>query len=235
MTIKAMRTFVIGDIHGAHKALLQCFERSNFDYDNDRLIALGDVCDGWPEVRQSIDELLKIKNLIYIVGNHDLWTLNWALNGTREKDWLDQGGLNTLKSYGDGPMPESHKNFLNNARWFWEEDKRLFVHAGFDPALTMEKQDKDVLVWDRELVKFAYQINFMKPEHRVGNYEEVFLGHTTTQVFRTLKPLKLCNIWMLDTGAGWSGPLTIMDVQTKQFWQSDLTPTLYRGISGRKS
>ena len=39
-----MKTFVIGDIHGAYKALLQCFERSGFDYEKDHLIVLGDVC-----------------------------------------------------------------------------------------------------------------------------------------------------------------------------------------------
>ncbi len=28
-----MKTFAIGDIHGAFKAMMQCFERSRFDYD----------------------------------------------------------------------------------------------------------------------------------------------------------------------------------------------------------
>ena len=55
-----MRLFVIGDIHGAYKSLLQCFERSGFDYLKDRLFVLGDVCDGYIEVRQCIEELFKI-------------------------------------------------------------------------------------------------------------------------------------------------------------------------------
>jgi len=38
-----MRTLVGGDIHGACKALLQCFKRVGFDYERDRLIVLGDV------------------------------------------------------------------------------------------------------------------------------------------------------------------------------------------------
>ena len=33
------------------------------------------------EAGQCIDELLKIKNLIYLLGNHDDWTLQWALTG----------------------------------------------------------------------------------------------------------------------------------------------------------
>ena len=55
-----MRTLVCGDIHGAHRALLQCFEKSSFDYEKDKLICLGDVADGWSEVPECFDELLKV-------------------------------------------------------------------------------------------------------------------------------------------------------------------------------
>ena len=68
-----MRTLVLGYIHGAYKALEQVFSRSGFDYEKDRLIVLGDVCDGWIETKQAVDELLKVKNIIYIIGNHDKW------------------------------------------------------------------------------------------------------------------------------------------------------------------
>jgi hypothetical protein len=37
-----MKTYAIGDIHGAYKALMQCFELSEFDYKKDRLIVMGD-------------------------------------------------------------------------------------------------------------------------------------------------------------------------------------------------
>jgi hypothetical protein len=29
------------------------------------------------------------------------------------------------------------------------------------------------------------------------------------------------NVWNVDTGAAFKGPLTIMDVDTKEFWQSE--------------
>jgi serine/threonine protein phosphatase 1 len=38
-----MRTLVMGDIHGAHKALVQCLEKSGFNMEHDRLIQLGDI------------------------------------------------------------------------------------------------------------------------------------------------------------------------------------------------
>lgn len=49
------------DIHGAYKALMQCFEWSKFNYKKDRPIVMSDVCDGYPDVKQCIDQLLKIK------------------------------------------------------------------------------------------------------------------------------------------------------------------------------
>ena len=30
--VKSLKTYAIGDIHGAYKSLIQCFERSKFDY-----------------------------------------------------------------------------------------------------------------------------------------------------------------------------------------------------------
>ncbi len=227
-----MKTFVVGDIHGAYKALLQCFERSKFDYQKDRLIALGDVCDGYPEVKQCIDELLKIKHCDYIVGNHDLWALDWATKGIKLKDWLTQGGLNTIASYEGKAMPQTHIDLLKNAHLWIEFKNKLFVHGGFDPKKPLTKQAVQTLVWDRDLISDAWKKYLRGEDYQYTDFTEIYLGHTTTELFHSIKPLKLCNIWALDTGAGWSGKLTIMDVDTHEYWQSDLSPELY-GIKGR--
>src|SRR5690606_39704632 len=86
------RTFVIGDIHGAHRALVQCLQRAGFDYNRDHLISLGDVCDGWPDTFECIEELMKIERLTYVLGNHDVWTLEWMQTRETDEVWLDQGG-----------------------------------------------------------------------------------------------------------------------------------------------
>ena len=99
------RIFVIGDIHGAYRALMQCLERSNFDYEQDQLICLGDVCDGWPETRRCIEELLTINHLTYILGNHDTWTLDWMKTGNIENIWYVQGGEATIDSYQAQAIP----------------------------------------------------------------------------------------------------------------------------------
>ena len=152
-----MRTFVIGDIHGAHKALLQCLERSGFDRENDQLIALGDVCDVYPEVKQCVEELIALKHCDLIIGNHDLWALDWATRGLKPEMWLEQGGKQTILSYGGGPMPARHVDFLNKAHPWLELDGRVFVHAGFDPDRPLKGQSLKVLAWDRGLLHRALE------------------------------------------------------------------------------
>ncbi len=222
-----MKIFALGDIHGAYRALMQCFERSAFNYKKDRLIVLGDVCDGYPEVKQCIDELLKIEHCDYIIGNHDLWSLDWAVKGIKEDLWVRQGGLSTMISYGKGGMPQPHIEFLKTAHQWLEFDNRLFVHGGFDHRIPITKQDLQTLVWDRDLLERTFKTHLADPEFKFAGYDEIYIGHTTTQTYKSLEPLHFCNVWNLDTGAGGSGKLTIMDIDTKEYWQSDLSPLLY--------
>jgi serine/threonine protein phosphatase 1 len=227
-----VRTFVIGDIHGAHKALRQCWERSGFDRSSDRLIVLGDVCDVYPEVKECLAELLTLAHCDYVLGNHDVWAMEWSLRGVKPSMWLKQGGEATVCSYEDSPMPREHFEFLDRARLWIELGGKVFVHAGFDPNVPLGEQGMRTLTTDRTLVERAWQEHSSGRARKLGIYEDIFLGHTPTQMFGSDVPLHLGNVWMLDTGAGWSGKLTMMDVDTKQFWQSDTVTDLY-GPVGR--
>jgi serine/threonine protein phosphatase 1 len=228
-----MKTFVIGDIHGSFRALLQCFERSGFDYEADRLISLGDLCDGYVETRQCIDELLKLKHLDLVSGNHDLWLLDWALRRKKPRMWLEQGGESTIRSYRGGDVQAAHIDLLKGAKPYIVIDNVLFVHGGFIPQGPISLQSLDILAWDRNLLQAAWDAHAASRERRFSVYDEIYIGHTPTQMYDSDKPLHLANVWAMDTGAGWSGKLTIMDVVTHEYWQSDPTPELYGGVSGR--
>jgi serine/threonine protein phosphatase 1 len=224
------RTFVLGDIHGGYRALRQCLDRSGFNYDEDHLISLGDVCDGWPETNECITELLQLKHLTYIFGNHDFWTLEWMKTGYIEDIWASQGGEATIRSYPDG-VPASHVRFLNNAKPYFLLDNKLFVHAGIDPRQPLNRQDLAIFLWDRNLARTALD-NYEKgiPAKLTG-YDEVYLGHTPTTFS---KPILAGDVWLMDTGAGWSGVLSMMDINTKEVFTSDAVPSLYPGIKGRE-
>lgn len=232
-----MTVFCIGDIHGRFEALKQVLKSSGFRKGVDTLVCLGDVCDGGAQTKECVDELLKIKNLVFIRGNHDQFLIDHLSTGWSGELWLQQGGANTLKSYGakvkltrrmDGTslidtsnmiVPASHQDFFNRAVPYYVWNNKLFVHGGFDPTRPIQKQTTEFLMWDRDLIRLV------KHGLVIKDYKEVFVGHTTTQIIMNdvewTKPLVYSQLICLDTGAGWSGKLTLMDVEAKQYWQSD--------------
>jgi serine/threonine protein phosphatase 1 len=225
-----MRKFVMGDIHGAYRALQQCLERSAFDFETDHLIFLGDVADGWPETRACIDALLKIKNLTYIFGNHDFWTLEWMQTQYADDIWRQQGGDATMKSYKSG-IPESHIKLLDKSHPYFILENKIFVHAGFDPEAPLQVQSLSTFLWDRTLALMALDFHAQGINKKLTEYDEVFLGHTPVP-YNT--PVKACEVWMMDTGAGWSGVLSMMDLETYEVFASDPVPLLYPNDVGRK-
>ncbi|HEY9045970.1 MAG TPA: metallophosphoesterase [Ohtaekwangia sp.] len=223
------RTFVMGDIHGASRALRQCLQRADFDIENDHLISLGDVCDGWPETRQCIDDLLQIKNLVYVLGNHDYWTLQWMETGFVESIWFDQGGQATIKSYHDG-VPEDHIHFLKCASPYHIANNKLFVHAGIDLQQPFEKQGLDIFLWSRNLARTVLELYLKGVTSKLTTFDAIYIGHTPIPFS---KPIHSCEVWMMDTGAGWSGVLSMMDIETNEVYTSDPVPSLYPGVKGR--
>lgn len=249
-----MRTFVLGDIHGAAKALEQCFERSAFDRSNDLLIQLGDVVDKHDEVFECVEILLRVDNLIALKGNHDDWFNDFLRTGIHPRDWV-YGGPETARSYlkhagkaevfqakGEGyatnlaasDVPASHREFFTRQRpYYVDEHDRCFVHGGFVPGLPMNKQHPEIFYWDRSLWQNAYEYRqrFADDAHPCNDiapdFSAVYLGHTPTTNWDTDQPMKAFNIWNIDTGAASTGRLTIMDVDTNEYWQSDPLPTLY--------
>ena len=237
-----MNTYVIGDIHGAYKALEQCIERSGIDKDSDRLICLGDVADSWPEVPECFDKLLEFKQLDFILGNHDYWLLEWFRTRYTPHIWTSQGGKATLEAYErlmnmmEFDRMDKHQELLEKALYYLIDDKnRVFVHGGINWHIPLKENNNHDLMWDRKMVEIAYWWERRLPEEKFKDYEEIFVGHTTTSWHqKDLKPVHASNLWNLDQGAGWEGKLTLMDVDTKEYWQSDNVNDLYPNYRGRK-
>lgn len=228
----------MGDVHGAQRAMAQVLERAKFDSATDRLIFLGDVCDGWPETRACVDALLRIPHLVHLIGNHDEWFLEWATGRHPGNVWVTQGGSATLGSYGFSPssVPPSHVRFLKTAKAWHEEDGRLFVHGGWPWERKPHPTGcgTDELTWDRSLWSSACARHSHTETVQLTKFREVFVGHTTTTRINSVVPTRRCEVWNLDQGAGWEGVLSVMDVDTKEFWQSDPVAQLYPEVAGRR-
>lgn len=249
--------YVIGDIHGAYKALKQCLERSNFDYEKDELITLGDICDGYSEVYECVEELLKIKSRTDIRGNHDDRWLTFIEDGSHPCTF-SQGGIATLKSYckncdaeyhiklssvltslwDEQKIPIEHIKFFSKQRYYYiDENNNLFVHGGFNRHFHIYDDvynSPDILMWDRDLWYQALSFSSVTGGKFKNDFNEIFLGHTPTINWKTDKPMHSANVWNLDTGCGYKeGKLTIMNIETKEYWQSDRLKDLYPNENGR--
>ena len=68
---------------------------------------------------------------------------------------------------------------------------------------------------------------------RLKLYNEIFIGHTPVTYIGKEVPVNFANVWNVDTGAAFKGKLTIMDVASKEFHQSEPLPDLYPNEKGR--
>ena len=239
------RTLVIGDIHGSYKALVQILERAEVT-PQDQLIFLGDFVDGWGQSPEVIDHLINLKakyNCIYVRGNHDGLLHEWLTTGAYSKQWFNHGGRSTMDSYNllTEEKKQLHILFLESLEnYYLDGQNRLFVHAGFTNlnGVTHEYFPR-LLYWDRTLWETAlaldtgFDTNHPYYPKRFTHYKEIFIGHTpVTRIGQTV-PVQKANVWNVDTGAAFMGPLTIMDADTKAFWQSDPVYELYPEENGR--
>lgn len=237
-----MRRLAIGDIHGNLHALLSVLEQINYDPANDQLFFVGDYIDRHAHSKEVVDLILTLPNTICLLGNHDQFIIDHMNQDTTEKSisevWWKHGGKATLDSYGieyisagnswftiDGDVPDDHKKFFHSLKTYHiTKDNYGLVHGGFD--LRLKDMSADQVIWDRSMWKTAIE------EHARGqmtypcfkSYEKIFIGHTNLLSFpgqQECLPQKRLNVWNIDTGAGFSGPLTIMDMDTEEFWQSE--------------
>ena len=239
------RTLVIGDIHGGLKALIQVLEKANVT-PKDTLIFLGDYVDGWSESPQVIDFLIGLsqqQECIFIRGNHDELLLNWLESNRDNPMWKEHGGEATVLAYAnvDEVRKQKHIDFFKNLHnYYLDSSNRLFVHAGFTNlnGVTHEYFPK-MFYWERTLWEMAVSLDkslgkedLLYPK-RLKLYNEIYIGHTPVTKINKTTPVNFANVWNIDTGAAFLGPLSILNVDTKEYWQSDPLPLLYPNEKGR--
>lgn len=243
LTTNSRRTLVVGDIHGAYKALVQVIQRVKIRK-NDFFIFLGDYSDGWSQTPEVLDFLLQFRkhySCLFIRGNHDALCLEFLQGASMDKMWYYHGGDATEKAYQNASeeVKQRHIKFLSELEnYYLDSNNRLFVHAGFTNLRGVDfEYFPEMFYWDRTLWELAISVE-MSPEqirypNRLKLYSEIFIGHTPTVRFETDKPMSANNVWNIDTGAAFKGRITVMDINTKEFWQSNPVFELYPEEMGR--
>jgi serine/threonine protein phosphatase 1 len=227
------RTYVLGDLHGASKALNEVLRKINFDYEEDELIFLGDLADGWGEFDKCLSTFKKIRNFTPIIGNHDLYLMHFLETETPKSEWIPRGGATTIKTIEKNPdvINDLHQYF-EKSKFYHIDDEKIYCHGGFNHKRTIIGQKKLNFAINRQMYKIAKKYEKQKLKFNVKfddqdsiPIKEIFIGHSTTKKF---KPTMWANLINVDTGAGSVGHLTIMDVKRKKYVQSTKVEKLYK-------
>jgi serine/threonine protein phosphatase 1 len=227
------------------KALKQVIQRVGPSA-GDRLVFIGDYVDGWSEAFETIDYLITLAGVydcIFIKGNHDELLEEYLDSGEARHLWLKHGGESSKRSYENRERQaiRSHLRFLSSLKnYFIDRDNRLYVHAGFTnlhgPA---HEYYPNLVYWDRTLWEMACSLdsNIGKDSplfpKRLKLFKEIYIGHTPVSRIGKETPVNFANVWNVDTGAAFKGRISILDANSKDYWQSDPVWELYPDEKGR--
>lgn len=145
-------TFAIGDIHGCISPLRRMLARIGAYASGGTVVFLGDYVDRGPDSKAVLDTLTEEApagwRWISLKGNHEDMMVG-AQDGRHDESWwLENGGLQTLASYGHEILP-SHLQWAAALPLSYQDQYRLFVHAGVKEGAFFEDQTAEDLMWTR--------------------------------------------------------------------------------------
>ena len=163
--------YAIGDVHGCLDQLLdleRIIAEDGLGIEGEKwLVTLGDHVDRGPRSREVIEHVMgpapRGFKRFSLLGNHEAILLDFLRNPAAHAYYLEEGGLETLASYGikiDYPplrsakplasfLPDAHMAFLDALPLYLSLPGWLFVHAGIRPGIPLSMQTDDDLMWIR--------------------------------------------------------------------------------------
>ncbi|WP_428486267.1 metallophosphoesterase family protein [Rhodopila sp.] len=209
------RIYAIGDIHGCLDRLVTLHEMITEDLadrpsGNVTLVHLGDYVDRGTDSAQVVDWLINgppvpADEVVNLMGNHEQMMLAAVAGADKDapSHWLVNGGADSLLSWGIGRtvppadwaarLPLQHLVFLRDLATNHRVGPYLFVHAGIQPGVPLDKQTRHDMLWIRDPFLNS------REDHGVV----IVHGHTPKR-----EPIVLPNRIAIDTGAVLGGALT---------------------------
>jgi serine/threonine protein phosphatase 1 len=222
------RVYAVGDVHGRADLLDRVLSQIDAHLSRDPVsrpieVFLGDYVDRGPDSRRVIDLLIRRREkreTICLKGNHETYLLEFLKDPKVFDIWREYGGLETLTSYGVNPplrpepaerkqlarslakvLPKDHLRFLSQLTTTFTCGDFLFVHAGVQPGVPLNRQREEDLLWIRD--------DFLRTDYDFGKY--IVHGHTPVD-----EPDIRLNRINIDTGAFATGRLTCLMIQGEE-------------------
>jgi serine/threonine protein phosphatase 1 len=152
-------TYVVPDLHGRYDLLNEGLAdiAAHSAGKAGVIVTIGDYVDKGPQSKQVIDRLLSGVGvgegwrLVALKGNHDAMMVQALRDPSKMVSWIEKGGDTALYSYGGDPaaVPQAHIAWLDGLRLMHVDDHRVYVHAGVDPAVPLDRQTEATLLCKR--------------------------------------------------------------------------------------
>ena len=219
---EGVRIYVVADIHGRADLLDRVAAKIDKHLSANPgpqplEVFLGDYIDRGPHSKAVIERLVqrsRLHTMIFLKGNHENYVCEFLKRPSVLANWCQNGGLETLLSYGLRPsmspsdaqqtnlatafaslLPETHKQFFAQLKTSFSCGGYFFAHAGVNPAFSLAQQREEDLLWIRD--------TFLYCESDFGQI--VVHGHTPVA-----EPDIRTNRINIDTGAYATGRLTCL-------------------------
>lgn len=167
--------YAVGDVHGCIDQLIAIEQKiadDGLDFEGEKwLVTLGDYVDRGPDSAAVIEHVMGPAPAGFrrfaLLGNHEQMMVDFLGNPAAHAYWLDEGGAETLASYGialDYPplrtmegtlrvlaekLPAAHRQFLETLPNVLAVPGWVFVHAGIRPGIPLSMQTDEDLIWIR--------------------------------------------------------------------------------------
>ena len=209
--------YVLGDLHGQFERFTALLSKLHFDYQKDRLFALGDLIDRGPDSEKCL-ELLNEPWFYSIKGNHEDMLSKSFVDEANRPIWIANGG-----GWGRGLTHEKLAQYHGAISKLplvitigHCSDRVNLLHAEFfgtDQDLDASNYSHKVtqqLLWGRQLITEPNK-------HRsLSQLSKTYCGHSVVE-----KPLKIGSQIYIDTGAGFidkGGKLTVANITENRFY-----------------
>lgn len=213
-----MKTFALGDLHGNERALREVLAISQFNYNADRLIFLGDLADGLPHFGKCLDIFSSISHFVPIIGNHDYYLMQYVKKRKVLSKWNKIGADKTLP-YITPAIKNKLGAYFKKSKYFFTQDESFFCHGGVNHKKPIKKQKKFYFCKNRKMYNVAKVYDKRGIQFSLLDYPQIkkfFIGHNT---IKGTAPEFLSNLINLDTGSGTGGKLTLMNIKNHHYYQ----------------
>ena len=231
---EGIRLYAIGDVHGRLDLLQDMHGLIRADIDRHpthdwRIIHLGDYIDRGPDSKGVLDFLIHASRhdprILSLIGNHDDGFLHYLATGDTNGIFALHGGSDTARSYGVevdytdpasakaaypqllNAIPQAHIDYIRSMPSSVSFGDFFFCHAGVNPVVALDAQDRDDLMWIRTIF-----LKWTDPMEKV-----IIHGHTPQSIV-DVQPNRV----NLDTYAWKNGKLSaiVIDGPEKRFLET---------------